>query len=174
MNTSTSRRIAQGFKLAGIAAALMTASAVTFADENGCPAPGQDARQSVTDPSAGTASDVVVIVVPPTRADLLAADDSEDGTARRYDRGYYKDPETVAVFVSDLAETAGDQEYLAANDNAEPQFIVIVVPSGGDDVLAARSETDDGTAQQFDRGYYKEPETVAVLITDVEQLAFAD
>jgi len=61
----------------------------------------------------------------------------EDGTTHEFDRGYYKDPDQVAM--------------------------VIVVPSELE-AIEQQDVSNDDTALQFDRGYYQEPEQTSALV----------
>lgn len=73
----------------------------------------------------------------------------EDGTTHEFDRGYYKDPDQVAM--------------------------VVVVPSNLD-AIEQQDVSDDDTAQQFDRGYYQDPEqtTALVIIPEDDDSAASD
>jgi len=68
----------------------------------------------------------------------------EDGTATEFDRGYYHDPEEVAVLEDDGTATRFDRGYYQ-----DPDGLAIL---------------DDDTATQFDRGYSQEPDQVAILV----------
>jgi hypothetical protein len=66
-----------------------------------------------------------------------AALEEDDGTAKKYNRGYYAEPVQIVRFV--LTPTTLE-------------------------AIERSKVSDDGTAQQYDRGYYKEPEIIFALI----------
>lgn len=67
-----------------------------------------------------------------------------DGTATEFDRGYYQDPEEVAMLEDDGTATRFDRGYYQ-----DPDGLAIL---------------DDDTATEFDRGYFQEPDRVAILV----------
>ena len=67
----------------------------------------------------------------------------DDETTTQFDRGYYQDPEDVALLEDDGTATRYDRAYYQDPDG-----------------LAVRG---DDTATRFDRGYYQEPDRVAIL-----------
>ena len=75
-----------------------------------------------------------------------AAVEGDDGTAKEYNRGYYKEP---------------------------VQIVELVLVPTTIEAIELSNVSDDGTAQQYDRGYYKDPEIIVALIIvpskDIEQ-----
>ena len=49
---------------------------------------------------------MVVLVLTPTVSDAEAIGEEDDGTARQYDRGYYQEPEVIALIVVPTKNTA--------------------------------------------------------------------
>jgi len=72
--------------------------------------------------------------------------EAHDGTAKQYNRGYYREPVEIG------------------------QLVLVTVPSTLEETEAI-NVSDDGTAQQFDRGYYKEPAIVALIAIPSETSA---
>ena len=76
-----------------------------------------------------------------------AALEEEDGTAKEYNRGYYREP---------------------------VQIVELVLVPTTIEAIQLSNVSDDGTARQYDRGYYKEPEIIVVALIivpseDIEQ-----
>jgi hypothetical protein len=53
--------------------------------------------------------------------------------------------------------------WIKTDSARRPQVVVVIVPEPLT-ALAQQSVSDDGTATQYDRGYYKDPETAALVI----------
>jgi hypothetical protein len=67
----------------------------------------------------------------------------------------------AAVF--DAATALNDEENDGTATQKPEQVVVVIVPENLE-AVEQQSVSDDGTALQYDRGYYKDPETVAVAI----------
>jgi len=86
------------------------------------------------DENDGTANQqseqVVVVIVPETLEAVEQQNVSDDGTAHQYDRGYYKDPETVAVAIvlnDEEAQNDGTAHQYNRGYYKDPEMAVVIV-----------------------------------------------
>ena len=66
--------------------------------------------------------------------------------------------------------TAEDAMAQTCPNDHDPQMVVLVLTPTVSDAEAI-GEDDDGTARQYDRGYYQEPEVIALIIVPAQNTA---
>ena len=66
--------------------------------------------------------------------------------------------------------TAEDAMAQTCPNDHDPQMVVLVLTPTVSDAEAI-GEEDDGTARQYDRGYYQEPEVIALVIVPTQNTA---
>jgi len=88
------------------------------------------------------------------------------------------DDDEAALEQDDADEAALEQDDAAAQNDAaqiccndlDPQTVVLVLARATSEAGAIGEEAD-GTARQYDRGYYQEPEVIALIIVPTQNTA---
>jgi hypothetical protein len=113
-------------------------------------------------------------ILPPLSDHIIVATADENDVAVN-DQGSAASSDEMALSddqaaVFDAATALKDGETVLNDDendgtsNQEPEQVVVVIVPEPLEAVEQQSVSDDGTAHQYDRGYYKDSETVAVAI----------